>query len=190
MSHQYTDNFLRVPAEYPPDQVWSNFDPYLDGDYTPPLGDEVALYLIEPKLESFFVGTNTLSALNSVFTLSGFIGTGGYKLALSEVSLFALEAQADAFRLDGQTALSSLETSGVAPDEPFSVNFNNARLNIVFGLAELAGQGNISIMEHSFETAALIASTTNGSVETETTLAELEGAYSLAGLDTSFTLKE
>jgi len=190
MAHQYTDKFLRVPAEYPGQQIAENFDPYLDGSYTPPVGDAVALYVVEPKLRSFFRIQHILEALSLALSPNSVSSLTIRQVLQGSQTLPALRAVFDRPVFTGQTTLGAIEGSYIAPVTlPFSYPIMLRALGVVKELVDLASSHNIPSMEGVASLGVVNLTATLGTVEAATTRPTLETESTIPTLETVFTLK-
>lgn len=186
---QFTDNFLRVPAEYPSDMVWDNFDPYLDGDYTAPDGDRVNLYLLEQPRE-----TGVLQAAASIdLSMSSPTVVLEYRasngLIVGNAALDTLFAAVRNLPLEGTFALGTLEGASTLREAYFTLTLGSRTLTDSSVLSVLATTVNIATITGSFSLLTLTLSATESTpIEVLAALGTLELTFNLTTLQTIFAL--
>ena len=186
---QYTVNFPRVPASYPPDQVASNYDPYLDGSYVTPSGDAVILYMIEPKLINFFLGSEVLS-LTSSTTNSTIDGVIKRTSILTEVTEGNFSLSYKVTELAITFTRSSIAATDTAPDAPFLINTSEPALLRAVTVGGMTETVNFLSMGVSPTEEELSDTKTLSVIEASSTNLSMELTYQLLAIETLIALTD
>jgi len=189
---QYTSGYPHIPPVYPLDMVAENYDPYLDGAYTAPLGSAADLFIVEPFTPSHFVGTAVVGTLEMTATQNAFSGVGAEGVSSVDHTLGALNSIADALIFNGLTTLSGLSTTAtlLPADDSISISFNRTTSDKTISLTVLSGQMNIGTIQNTFTMGELSSTTTLGTITATKTLSTINGSFSRPTLQTTFTLKD
>ncbi len=188
---QYTDSFLRVPATYPQDMAWNDFDPYLDGAYTAEPGDDVGIYLLEREIRSTFRALVTITPITAVFnpTLIQAVTVLG-ELKPIEVRFPSLASIYQNNSLFINFSLMSLAFAMVAPVDSgvLSLIASNPILASTFSPPVLTIADNIDTIVGSFNRSILAVSIVESTLETSAIKATFTATFTMTTLQTIFEL--
>jgi len=172
--------------------VAENYDPYLDGGYTAPLGSAADLFIVEPFTPSHFVGTALVGTLDHTAIQNAFAGITAEAASLADYTLTLINSIADALVFNGLTVISGLSTTAtlLPSDDSISISFNRTTSDKTISLTVLSGVMNIGTIQNTFTMGELSSTTTLGTIAATKTLSTIDGSFSRPTLQTTFTLKD